>query len=309
MLSEGRKYGVRIVLANQYFDQLPKDLRSAMEGNVGVWCCFRTGPEDARAAHKVTQASKWDYAESRFTSLPDHQFVCNVPTHSNQGFWETAPPPPALPEAAASERLIRETLQQNYATRETSENSPFRVDNETLGPVAFAVSEGTTLREDIAEELGFSKGDVYAALRRAEDLGYTTWDPRTKENYITSLGESFVDAWGARRVTESEGELHMDLLARAVDYIRVTWGIEVDITPHGSQPSAPARRDFREGRDPVQPGGRVLDPRHEGRPGSQEPPQGPRGGAPLLVRGPVDGARRQAHSAGSRDRARGEALR
>ena len=236
MLSEGRKYGVRIVLANQYFAQLPNDLRAALDDNVGVWCCFRTGPDDARAAHKVTQASRWDYAESRFTWLPDHQFVCNVPTHSNQGFWETDPPSPGLPEAAASERLIRETLQQSYATRETSENSPFRVDTETLGPVAFVVSEGTALREAISEELGISKGDVFAALRRAEDLGYTTWDPKTKENRITPLGQSFVDAWGARRVTNSEGELHMDLLARAVDHIRVAWGVEVEVTSQGANP-------------------------------------------------------------------------
>ena len=236
MLSEGRKYGVRIVLANQYFAQLPNDLRAALDDNVGVWCCFRTGPDDARAAHKVTQASRWDYAESRFTWLPDHQFVCNLATHSNQGFWETDPPSPGLPEASASERLIRETLQQSYATRETSENSPFRVDTETLGPVAFVVSEGTALREAISEELGISKGDVFAALRRAEDLGYTTWDPKTKENRITPLGQSFVDAWGARRVTNSEGELHMDLLARAVDHIRVAWGVEVEVTSQGANP-------------------------------------------------------------------------
>jgi hypothetical protein len=235
MLSEGRKYGVRVVLANQYFGQLPDDLRAAMEGNVGVWCCFRTGPEDARQAHRVTQANRWDYAESRFTWLPDHHFVCNLPTHSNQGFWETAPPPPALPEAAVSEKAIREAVQR-YATRETSGASPFLVDNETLGPVCFAVSEGTTLREEVAEELGISRGDVFAALRRAEDLGYAKWDPKTKENRITPLGQSFVDAWGARRVTESEGELHMDLLARAVDHIRVTWGVEVEITPQGANP-------------------------------------------------------------------------
>ena len=237
MLNEGRKYGVRVVLANQYFGQLPTDLRAAMEDNVGVWCCFRSGPDDARTAHKLTQASRWDYAESRFTWLPDHQFVCNLATHSNQGFWETAPPPLALPEAAVSERAIREAMHQNYATRETSENSPFRVDHETLGPVAFAVSEGTALREDIAEELGISKGDVFAALRRAEDLGYTTWDSRTKENRITPLGESFVDAWGARRVTETEGELHMDLLAKTTVHLHEQWGVEVELTPQGSSGS------------------------------------------------------------------------
>ena len=71
MLSEERPYGVRIVLANQYFAQLPNDLCDALDDNAGVWCCFRTGPDDARAAHKVIHASRWDYAERRFTWLPD----------------------------------------------------------------------------------------------------------------------------------------------------------------------------------------------------------------------------------------------
>lgn len=236
MLTEGRKYGVRVVLANQYFRQLPDDLRASIEGNVDVWCCFRTGPEDARAAHKVTRATQWDYSESRFVSLPDHHFVCNILTHSNQGFWETAPAPPALPEAGASERLIRENVRKAFSARETSEASPFLVDQETLGPVCFAISQGTTLLEAIAEELGLSKGAVFAALRRGEDLGYIAWNPKTKENRLTPLGEAFVDAWGARRVTETEGELHMDLLARASDFLKVTWGIELSIIPQGANP-------------------------------------------------------------------------
>ena len=236
MLSEGRKYGVRVVLANQFFRQLPEDLRAGMEGNGIVWCCFRTGPEDARTAYKLTQAHQWEYTEKRFEFLPDHQFVCNLLTHSNQGFWQTAPPPPASADALASEKAIRETMQKDFAARESSEQSPFFVDQETLGPVCFAVSEGTTLREEIADELGISKGEVFAALRRAQDLGYVTWDPKTKENRVTPVGEAFVDAWGARRVTETEGELHMDLLARAVDYIHVTWGVEVEITPQGANP-------------------------------------------------------------------------
>ncbi|MDE1881454.1 MAG: TraM recognition domain-containing protein, partial [Euryarchaeota archaeon] len=233
MLSEGRKYGVRVVLANQFFGQLPENLRAAMESNLNVWCCFRTGPEDSRVAHKVTQARQWEYAEERFTWLPDHQFVCNILTHSNQGFWQTSPPPPTSPDALASDKAIRETMQREFATRESSEQSPFLVDQETLGPVCFAVSEGTTLREEIAEALELPKGEVFAALRRAEDLGYVTWDPKTKENRVTPLGQSFVDAWGARNASKSEGELHMDLQARAIDYVQTAWGAEVEIHSQG----------------------------------------------------------------------------
>lgn len=234
MLSEGRKYGVRVVLANQYFQQLPEDLRAAMGGNGIVWCCFRTGPDDAKAAHKLTQAGQWDYAESRFVSLPDHQFVCNVLTHSDQGWWQTSPPPQLSPDAPTVIESLRERMRRDFSTRETSTESPFRVEQETLGPVCFAVSEGIGLIDDIVEELGIPKRDVFAALRRAEDLGYVTWDPKTKENRITPLGQDFVDAWRARRVTETEGELHIESLAKLSHQIHVMFGVSVRITPQGS---------------------------------------------------------------------------
>ncbi|MBN8648315.1 MAG: type IV secretion system DNA-binding domain-containing protein [Caulobacterales bacterium] len=47
-LSEVRKVGLALVLANQYLHQLPPDIHAAILGNVGTLVCFRTGAEDAR---------------------------------------------------------------------------------------------------------------------------------------------------------------------------------------------------------------------------------------------------------------------
>lgn len=49
MLSEGRKFGLRVVMANQYLGQLPEDLRSAVLGNVGNVVALRLGAEDAES--------------------------------------------------------------------------------------------------------------------------------------------------------------------------------------------------------------------------------------------------------------------
>jgi energy-coupling factor transporter ATP-binding protein EcfA2 len=49
ILSEGRKFGLSLVLAHQYLDQLPADLRAALDGNAGTTVAFRTSPADGSA--------------------------------------------------------------------------------------------------------------------------------------------------------------------------------------------------------------------------------------------------------------------
>jgi hypothetical protein len=49
MLSEGRKYGVAVVVANQYLTQLDSGIRDAIFGNVGSMVSFRLGTQDASA--------------------------------------------------------------------------------------------------------------------------------------------------------------------------------------------------------------------------------------------------------------------
>lgn len=48
MLSESRKYGLNLILAHQYLQQLDEKVRSAIFGNAGTVVSFRTGAEDAR---------------------------------------------------------------------------------------------------------------------------------------------------------------------------------------------------------------------------------------------------------------------
>ncbi len=48
ILSELRKFGVSITLANQYLYQLDTDIRNAVLGNVGTLIAFRTGQQDAK---------------------------------------------------------------------------------------------------------------------------------------------------------------------------------------------------------------------------------------------------------------------
>ena len=70
MLSEVRKYKVALFLTNQYLDQLPAEVRSAILGNVGTIICFRLGTADAKVmAGEFYPVFKVD----DFISLPKYQ--------------------------------------------------------------------------------------------------------------------------------------------------------------------------------------------------------------------------------------------
>jgi hypothetical protein len=47
ILSEARKYGLNLTVANQYISQMSDPVRSAVFGNVGTIVCFRISPDDA----------------------------------------------------------------------------------------------------------------------------------------------------------------------------------------------------------------------------------------------------------------------
>jgi hypothetical protein len=47
ILSEARKYGLNLTVANQYISQMSEEVRNAVFGNVGTIICFRISPDDA----------------------------------------------------------------------------------------------------------------------------------------------------------------------------------------------------------------------------------------------------------------------
>jgi len=57
ILSEARKFGLNLIVANQFTTQLTEEIRGAVFGNVGTIISFRVGTEDAEALQKVMQPS------------------------------------------------------------------------------------------------------------------------------------------------------------------------------------------------------------------------------------------------------------
>lgn len=69
MASELRKYHVGLVLANQYLDQIEKEIRQAVLGNVGTLIAFRLGATDAV------------HLEKEFHPVFDRYDLLNLPNH------------------------------------------------------------------------------------------------------------------------------------------------------------------------------------------------------------------------------------
>ncbi len=68
MLSEGRKFGLSVVLAHQYLDQLDSDLRPAIDGNVATTVAFRASASDAPA---LLQRFGYQVSAPTLMTLPD----------------------------------------------------------------------------------------------------------------------------------------------------------------------------------------------------------------------------------------------
>jgi hypothetical protein len=69
ILSAARKYGLSLVLAHQYMEQLDQEVRSAIFGNVGTVVSFRVGAEDA------------EYLAREFSPVFDEADLINLPNH------------------------------------------------------------------------------------------------------------------------------------------------------------------------------------------------------------------------------------
>lgn len=61
ILSEARKYGLNLTVANQYIAQMPQDVKDAVFGNVGSMIAFRMGADDARGMQKYFEPKFLEY--------------------------------------------------------------------------------------------------------------------------------------------------------------------------------------------------------------------------------------------------------
>jgi hypothetical protein len=117
-LSELRKYGLYLTLANQYLDQIPDSVRSAVFGNAGTFVSFRSGANDAKELNHHFGG----HGEGQFLGLPNFQAWVRPLENSAPGSpvrIETSPPP--RPVNRNPQRMIANSQTRHGRKRERVE--------------------------------------------------------------------------------------------------------------------------------------------------------------------------------------------
>ena len=94
MLSESRKYGLALTLANQYLSQHEEEIKAALMGNLGSLVCFRLSQEDAKTLAPIFNIKAEDLsnlaafrAYARLLKnaeiLPTFRFKTSIKTQKN----------------------------------------------------------------------------------------------------------------------------------------------------------------------------------------------------------------------------------
>jgi hypothetical protein len=113
ILSEARKYGLNLTVANQYVSQMPEVVRDAVFGNVGTMISFRIGPGDSTVLGKYFEPV---FEATDLTKLHNQNIFISMIIDG-----EKAPPFSAStlrmpdPEADLTEQIIAHN-RANYAS-------------------------------------------------------------------------------------------------------------------------------------------------------------------------------------------------
>ncbi len=93
ILSEARKYGLNLILAHQYIQQLDERIRGAIFGNVGTIISFRVGIEDARHLAREFYPV---FNENDIINLPNYHIYLKLMIDgvTSQPFSAVTLPPP-----------------------------------------------------------------------------------------------------------------------------------------------------------------------------------------------------------------------
>jgi hypothetical protein len=75
ILSEARKYGLNLTVANQYIDQMPMEVRDAVFGNVGSIIAFRMSADDA---NKMLRYFQPKFEEADMVHMHNRYFLISM---------------------------------------------------------------------------------------------------------------------------------------------------------------------------------------------------------------------------------------
>jgi hypothetical protein len=119
ILSEARKYGLNLTVANQYISQMTETVRNAVFGNVGTIICFRVSADDSPILAKQFEPQ---FEANDLLQMHNRNFVINMVINGEKTpafSARTLNLPP--PQTDNTGRIIEHTRQHYSRTREEVE--------------------------------------------------------------------------------------------------------------------------------------------------------------------------------------------
>ncbi len=112
MLSEARKYGMALTVANQFISQLDNSIREAVFGNVGTMLAFQVGVKDA---HYLAPEMYPVFDVDDMVNLPNYHLLAKIMVDGNvmPQFPARTVPDPRLPNRELA-HMIRQASRQRY---------------------------------------------------------------------------------------------------------------------------------------------------------------------------------------------------
>ena len=117
ILSEARKYGLCLILAHQYIEQLEKEIRTAVFGNVGTIISFRVGAKDASYLSREFLSV---FKESDIVNLPNHQVYMKllIDGFTSKAFSAATLAPPEMGVSYQNEIIAASRAKYNKPRRQ-----------------------------------------------------------------------------------------------------------------------------------------------------------------------------------------------
>jgi len=180
LLAEARKFGLGLVLANQYLSQISDNkIRNSILGNVGTMISFRLGLDDAKIL------------ESQFLPTFNGDDLCNLPNYNavmrtNVDGERVVPTifktiRPSIPPNVASAEYLRQSSRQKYGTPKILAEEIVRNSLATPRSMAIDISE---TKMSLIENQGWEEIDLEVVKN------YWLVDSRLHDESLEAIGET-----------------------------------------------------------------------------------------------------------------------
>lgn len=113
ILSEARKYGLNLTVANQYISQMVPEVADAIFGNVGSLITFRVGADDAKMLEKYVEPQ---FEASDLLNMSNRDFVGSLSINGERALPFSARTLTIPPPQANYTQQIVELSRQKYAS-------------------------------------------------------------------------------------------------------------------------------------------------------------------------------------------------